>query len=122
MNKYNIIIDARVMFSSTFSVVGSVNFRTRLERPLVHSMGDSEIFHVQLLKMLRNNDPGNYDNFVLDQSLSGEGWENDQAKPRCASTKKFITTYFQDDAEISLRSLCENFRSIAQNDVRKLIF
>ena len=28
-------------------------------------MGDSEIFHVQLLKMLRNNDPGNYDNFIL---------------------------------------------------------
>ena len=50
---------------STFSVVGSVNFRTRLERPLVHSMGDSEIFHVQLLKMLTKNDPGNYDNFIL---------------------------------------------------------
>ena len=52
-------------FSSTFSVVGSVNFRTRLERPLVWSIGDSEIFHVQLLKMVTKNDPGNYDNFVL---------------------------------------------------------
>ena len=28
-------------------------------------MGDSEIFHVQLLKMVTKNDPGNYDNFVL---------------------------------------------------------
>ena len=28
-------------------------------------MGDSEIFHVQLLKMLMKNDPGNYDNFIL---------------------------------------------------------
>ena len=44
--------------SSRFSLVGSVNFRTRLERPLVHSMGDSEIFHVQLLKTLTKNDPG----------------------------------------------------------------
>ena len=61
-------------FSSTFSVVGSVNFRTRLERPLVHSIRDSEIFHVQLLKMLTKNDPGNYDNFVLVQ----KGRENDQ--------------------------------------------
>ena len=52
-------------FSSPFSVVGSVNFRTRLERPLVRSMGDSEIFHVQLLKMVTKNDPGNYDTFVL---------------------------------------------------------
>ena len=28
-------------------------------------MGDSEIFHVQLLKMFTKNDPGNYDNFIL---------------------------------------------------------
>ena len=52
---------------STFSVVGSVNFRTRLERPLVWSIGDSEIFHVQLLKKLTKNDPGNYHNLVLVQ-------------------------------------------------------
>ena len=71
-NKYKIIIVlSQSHFLSTFSVVGSVNFRTRLERPLVHSMGDSEIFHVQLLKMLTKNDPGNYDNFVL--SLSAKG-------------------------------------------------
>ena len=66
MNKYKIIIVvSQGNFSSTFSVVGSVNFRTRLERPLVHSVGDSEIFHVQLLKMVMKNDPGNYYNFVL---------------------------------------------------------
>ena len=40
-------------------------------------MGDSEIFHVQLLKMLRKNDPGNYDTIVLVR-LSAEGLENDQ--------------------------------------------
>ena len=28
-------------------------------------MGDCEIFHVQLLKMVTKNDPGNYDNFIL---------------------------------------------------------
>ena len=66
VNKYkSFIVLSQGHFSSTFSVVGSVNFRTRLERPLVHSMGDSEIFHVQLLKMFTKNDPGIYDNFVL---------------------------------------------------------
>ena len=40
-------------------------------------MGDSEIFHVQLLKMLTKNDPGNYDTIVLVR-LSAEGLENDQ--------------------------------------------
>ena len=66
VSKYKIIlVQSQGHFSSTFSVVGKVNFRTRLERPLVHSMGDSEIFHVQLLKILTKNDPGNYDNFVL---------------------------------------------------------
>ena len=61
----SIIVLSQGHFSSTFSVVGSLNFRARLERPLVHSMGDSEIFHVQLLKILTKNDPGNYDNFIL---------------------------------------------------------
>ena len=70
VSKYKIIlVQSQGHFSSTFSVVGRVNFRTRLERPLVHSMGDSEIFHVQLLKMLMKNDPGIYDNFVLVKSV-----------------------------------------------------
>ena len=47
--------------------------RTRLERPLVHSMGDSEIFHVQLLKMVTKNEPGNYHNFVLVHIQSKSG-------------------------------------------------
>ena len=81
MNKYKIIIVvSQGHCSSTFSVVGSVNFRTRLERPLVLSMGDSEIFHVQLLKTFTKNYPGSQLRYfsTCSHSLPAEGWETNQ--------------------------------------------
>ena len=64
-NMYKIMVVARVIFRHHFQQLDMEYLRTRLERPLVHSMGDSEIFHVQLLKMVTKNDPGNQDTFVL---------------------------------------------------------